>query len=385
MYTGTRGLAIYKTFESMSLPEELLRGIYSYGFSKPSAIQSRVIVPILQARDVIVQSPSGTGKSASFCIPLLARLNSSKNEPQGLVISPTRELAEQTGNVLSGLGDYMKAKTLTCVGGKSVGADIKALERGVQFISGTPGRCFDLIRRGQLSPKHMKVLVIDEADEMFTAGFKEQLYDIYRYMPSGCQVVLVSATLPAEVLDMTSKFMTEPVEVLVRRDEVALEGIRQFYVDVDKEEWKFETLCDLYSSFPIAQAVIFCNTRRKVDWLTTKLRQAQFTVCSMHGDMSQKDRDAVMSEFRSGRSRVLVTTDIWGRGIDVQQVSLVVNYDIPTNKENYIHRIGRSGRFGRKGVAINFVCSHERPMLKELEHHYATRIAELPASLADLF
>merc|ERR1712070_576368 len=216
-----------------------------------------------------------------------------------------------------------------------------------------------MIKRRTLRTRQVRLLVLDEADEMLNRGFKEQIFDIYRYLPPETQVVLVSATLPREVLQVTDRFMTDPVKILVKRDELTLEGIKQFFVAVEKEDWKFDTLCDLYDTLTITQAVIFCNTKRKVDWLTEKMREANFTVSSMHGEMPQKERDAIMTEFRQGASRVLITTDVWARGIDVQQVSLVINYDLPTNRENYIHRIGRSGRFGRKGVAINFVKSDD--------------------------
>jgi ATP-dependent RNA helicase len=251
---------------------------------------------------------------------------------------------------------------------------------------------------------------------MLNKGFKEQIYDVYRYLPPETQVVLVSATLPNEVLEMTSKFMTDPMRILVKRDELTLEGIKQFFVAVEREEWKFDTLCDLYDTLTITQAVIFCNTKKKVDWLTEKMRQNNFTVSAMHGDMPQKERDAIMAEFRSGDSRVLIATDIWGRGIDVQQVrpslrlrsappasaaalhppclspaptplpqvSLVINYDLPNNRELYIHRIGRSGRFGRKGVAINFVKSDDIRILRDIEQYYSTQIDEMPMNVADL-
>jgi len=241
-----------------------------------------------------------------------------------------------------------------------------------------------MIQRRALQTRALKALIIDEADEMLNKGFKEQIYDIYRYLPPSTQVVLVSATLPVEVLDMTRKFMTDPVRILVKRDELTLEGIKQFFVAVEKEEWKFDTLCDLYDTLTITQAVIFCNTKEKVDWLANKMRENNFTVAAMHGDMNQKDRDAVMEEFRSGSSRVLIATDLWGRGIDVQQVSLVICYDLPTNRELYIHRIGRSGRFGRKGVAINFVRTEDVATLRDIEQFYSTQIDEMPLNVSDL-
>jgi ATP-dependent RNA helicase len=276
------------------------------------------------------------------------------------------------------LGDYMNVQCHACIGGTNVGEDIRKLDYGQHVVSGTPGRVADMIRRRNLRTRHIKMLVLDEADELLNRGFREQIYDVYRYLPPATQVVVVSATLPYDVLDMTTKFMTDPVRVLVKRDELTLEGIKQYFIAVEKEEWKFDTLCDLYDTLTITQAVIFCNTRRKVDWLADKMREANFTVSSMHGEMPQKERDSIMQDFRQGNSRVLISTDVWARGIDVQQVSLVINYDLPTNRENYIHRIGRSGRFGRKGVAINFVTSDDVRILRDIELYYSTQIDEMP-------
>lgn len=241
-----------------------------------------------------------------------------------------------------------------------------------------------MIQKRELHTRHLKMLVLDEADEMLSKGFKDQVYDIYRYLPHAIQCVVVSATLPQEVLEMTTKFMNDPMKILVKRDELTLEGIKQFFVAVEKEEWKFDTLCDLYDTLTITQAVIFCNSRKKVEWLTQKMRESNFTVSCMHGDMHQKERDKIMSEFRNGNSRVLIATDIWGRGLDVQQVSLVINYDLPLNRELYLHRIGRSGRFGRKGVAINFVKNDDVRLLRDIEQYYSTQIDEMPMNVADL-
>jgi ATP-dependent RNA helicase len=251
-------------------------------------------------------------------------------------------------------------------------------------ISGTPGRVFDMIRRKNLSTKSIRMLILDEADEMLSKGFKDQIYDVYRYLPPATQVVLISATLPNEILEMTQKFMSDPIRILVKRDELTLEGIKQFFVAVEREEWKFDTLCDLYDTLIITQAVIFCNTRKKVEWLAEKMRESNFTVSSMHGDMPQRERNDIMKEFRSGATRVLITTDVWARGVDVPQVSLVINYDLPNNRELYIHRIGRSGRFGRKGVAINFVKSDDIRILRDIEQYYATQIDEMPMNVQDL-
>ncbi|GMH91168.1 hypothetical protein TrST_g1721 [Triparma strigata] len=383
-FTQSRSVEVSSTFEEMGLKPNLLKGIYAYGFEKPSAIQQRAIRPIVRGLDCIAQSQSGTGKTAVFSISSLQIVNEQLNETQVLIISPTRELAEQTNKVLGAIGDFMSVRCHGCIGGKSVGLDLKALDAGVQIVSGTPGRIFDMIRRQNLRTAKIKTLIIDEADEMLSRGFKEQIYDIYRFLPASTQVVLVSATLPSDVLDMTRRFMNDPVRVLVKRDELTLDGIRQFFVNVEQEEWKFDTLVDLYDTLTITQAVIFCNTKQKVDWLTKKMKDANFTVSAMHGSLTQQERDATMSDFRSGSSRVLIATDLWGRGIDVQQVSLVICYDLPTNRELYIHRIGRSGRFGRKGVAINFVKSDETQVLTDIENFYSTEVAEMPANVSDL-
>ncbi|KIJ37375.1 hypothetical protein M422DRAFT_231726 [Sphaerobolus stellatus SS14] len=383
-FESSEEVKVISTFDDLNLKDDLLRGIYAYNFEKPSAIQQRAILPITQGRDVIAQAQSGTGKTATFSISILQSIDVSLRETQALVLSPTRELATQIQQVVLALGDYMNVQCHACIGGTSVGEDIRKLDYGQHIVSGTPGRVYDMIRRRNLRTRNIKMLVLDEADELLNKGFKDQIYDVYRYLPPATQVVLLSATLPYDVLEMTTKFMTDPVRILVKRDELTLEGIKQFFVAVEKEDWKFDTLCDLYDTLTITQAVIFCNTRRKVDWLTEKMRAANFTVSAMHGEMAQKERDAIMAEFRGGTSRVLITTDVWARGIDVSQVSLVINYDLPSNRENYIHRIGRSGRFGRKGVAINFVTVEDVRILRDIEQFYSTQIDEMPVNAAEL-
>jgi len=334
----------------------------------------------LVSLNAVVYTPGGASSSGAGS----NNAPRARRDTQVLVISPTRELAVQTQKTMMSLGDFLSVNTHACVGGRSVGEDIRRLEMGVQVVSGTPGRIYDMIERKSLATRSVRLLILDEADEMLSRGFKDQIYDIYRHLPPGIQVVLVSATLPPDVLEISDRFMTNPVKILVSRDELTLDGIKQFFVAVEKEEWKFDTLCDLYETLTITQAVIFCNTKRKVEWLGKKMRDHDFTVSTMHGDMKQAERDAVMSEYRGGATRVLITTDLWARGIDVAQVSLVVNYDIPDRRENYLHRIGRSGRFGRKGVAINFVTSEDVSSLRDIEQFYATQIDEMPMNVADL-
>ena len=353
-------------------------------FERPSAIQSRAIVPVIKGHDVIAQAQSGTGKTATFSIAILQRIDPNLKAVQALVLAPTRELAQQIQNVVVALGDYMNIQCHACIGGTNVREDMARLGDGAQVVVGTPGRVYDMINRGAFRTDKLKMFCLDEADEMLSRGFKDQMYEVFQLLPQDTQVVLLSATMPEDVLAVTKKFMRDPVRILVKRDELTLEGIKQFYIGVEKEEWKFETLTDLYETVTITQAVIFCNTRRKVDWLTEQLHSQEFTVSAMHGDMDQQQREVIMREFRSGSSRVLITTDLLARGIDVQQVSLVINYDMPANRENYIHRIGRGGRFGRKGVDINFVTEDDVRMLRDIEQFYNTHIEEMPMNVADL-
>jgi translation initiation factor 4A len=372
------------TFDAMDLKEDLLRGIYAYGFEKPSAIQQRAIKPTLLGRDVIAQAQSGTGKTATFAVGILQRLNLEIKACQALVLAPTRELAQQIVKVITALSDFMSIKIHACVGGTAVRDDIRTLQDGVHGVVGPPGRVYDMIQRRALNLEHVQLFVLDEADEMLSRGFKEQIYDVFKYMPETVQCTIFSATMPLEVLEVTSKFMRDPIRILVKRDELTLEGIKQFYIAIEREEWKLDTLCDLYATLTITQAIIYCNTRRKVDWLTEQMQAKDHTVSSMHGDMDQRERDLIMREFRTGSSRVLITTDLLARGIDVQQVSLVINYDLPTNRENYIHRIGRSGRFGRKGASINFITEGDVTYLRDIESFYNTQIQEMPSNVADL-
>jgi len=375
---------IVDNFDNMDLKDELLRGIYAYGFERPSAIQQRGIIPVIRGHDCIAQAQSGTGKTATFSIAILQKIDVAINAVQALILAPTRELAQQIQKVVIALGDFMNVECHACIGGTNVREDMKRLESGVHVVVGTPGRVYDMINRRAFRTDKVRMFILDEADEMLSRGFKEQIYDVFQLLPPSTQVVLLSATMPQDVLEVTTKFMREPIRILVKRDELTLEGIKQFYIAVEKEEWKLDTLCDLYETVTITQAVIFCNTRRKVDWLTEKLHERDFTVSAMHGDMEQEQRKIIMDEFRSGSSRVLITTDLLARGIDVQQVSLVINYDLPTNRENYIHRIGRGGRFGRKGVAINFVTNEDVRMLRDIEQFYNTQIDEMPMNVADL-
>ncbi|OBA24272.1 eukaryotic initiation factor 4A [Metschnikowia bicuspidata var. bicuspidata NRRL YB-4993] len=372
-------------FDDLNLKPEIVRGIFGYGYEAPSAIQQRAILPITEKRDVLAQAQSGTGKTATFTISALQNIDENEKATQALILAPTRELALQIQNVISQIGMYLNVSVHASIGGTSMADDIEAFRSGVQIVVGTPGRVYDMIDRRYFKTHKIRMFILDEADEMLSSGFKEQIYNIFKLLPETTQVVLLSATMPQDVLEVTTKFMNNPVRILVKKDELTLEGIKQYYINVEEEAYKFDCLCDLYDSISVTQAVIFCNTRSKVETLTAQLKDNNFTVSSIHADLPQSDRDTIMQEFRSGSSRILISTDLLARGIDVQQVSLVINYDLPANKENYIHRIGRGGRFGRKGVAINFVTSQDVGMMREIEKFYSTQIDEMPADIGALF
>lgn len=371
-------------FDDLEIKEALLRGVYSYGFENPSAIQQRAILPAVKGRDVIAQAQSGTGKTATFAISVLERINEHEKATQALVMAPTRELALQIEKVVNALGDYMNVEVAACVGGAALDRDMVNLQNA-QIIVGTPGRVNDLINRRMLITDKIQILVLDEADEMLSKGFKDQIITVLKKISDRAQIILMSATMPPDALELSEKFMQNPVRILVKKEELTLDGIRQFFVNCDREDFKIDTLCDLYETMTITQAVIFCNTKRKVTFIQEKLAEENHTVSAIHGEMPQREREVIMNEFRTGSSRVLISTDLLARGIDVQQVSLVINFDLPAKRENYIHRIGRSGRFGRKGVAINFVTRNDIRQLNDLQDFYHTKIEELPSNVADLF
>lgn len=381
-------LKAYGTFESMQLKPGLLRGLISHGFTSPSPIQQRALVPILNGRDLVAQDRSGVGKTTMVGIAVNQIVDAKRPHVQAVLLSPTRELASQTARTVSALGErHLGTKCCACVGGTSVSDDVKNLSgsRGgsaTHVVSGTPGRVLDLIKRHQaITPRHVRLLVLDEADEMLGLGFKEQIFDVYRFLPPQTQVVLVSATMSEEIMaGLALRFMADPVRISVQRESaLTLRDIQQYFVHVDSDEWKFDALCDLYDKVIVsAQSVIFLNERSKVEWLARRLRESHFSVSAMHGDMPQRTRDEVMLHFRQGKSRVLLTTDLVGRGVDVAAISLVINYDLPPRREQYLHRIGRCGRYGRKGLAVSLTTNEDIAALRKLERAYAVDIKPLP-------
>lgn len=374
----------FESFDDMGLKEEILRGLYAYGFEKPSMIQQKAVVQMAKGKDIIAQSQSGTGKTGAFVLGMLQKLDISLKKPQVLILSPTRELSQQIFTCIESLGTYMDISPQLLIGGKNISDDYQKLDKGSNIIVGTPGRVYDMLKRYVLVNDHLTTFILDEADEMLSRGFKDQIYEIFQYLPKNCQVALFSATMPVEALEITSKFMTDAVQILVKNDELTLDGIKQFYVAIQNESWKYDSLCDIYSSISVAQTIIYCNSKRKAEWLQNRLAENEFSTTCLHGDLRQDERDAIIRDFRGGQSRILIATDIIARGIDVQQVSLVINYDVPRYREVYIHRIGRSGRFGRKGVAINFVTQDDIRSMKEIEKFYSTHIQELPNNFGEI-
>ena len=376
---------VYESFDEMGLSDVIIRGIYSYGFETPSKIQQVAIVPMSKSNDILAQSQSGTGKTGAFTIGALSVVDSSIKAPQVIVICPTRELSQQTERVARALGNYMGLKVLSATGGNQLRSDISTLKAGAQFIVGTPGRIFDLIRRGDLAIEHMKYIILDEADQMLEDLFAEQIRTILdNKFPASTRLALFSATMPTNVVEVAENYLSNPVRILLPPDEVTLDGIKQYFVGLEREEWKLPVLLDLYQQIAVNQALIYVNKRQKAEWLAKQLAAQGFTLEFIHGEMEVADRKKRMEDFRSGQVRVLISTDLLARGIDVQQVSLVVNYELPVQRENYIHRIGRSGRYGKKGVAINLIYGGEMNSLKEIEKHYSTNINELPDDLASL-
>ena len=375
--------------EKLGLKDNLLRGIYAYGFEQPSSIQKKAIYPFIYGRgnkkvDIIAQAQSGTGKTGTFVVGALQMLDENNKSPQILILAPTHELARQIKHVVDQLSNYMNVNSLLLVGGISIDENKKQLnENNPQIIVGTPGRVQDMIRRGFLQTNKFNLLVLDEADEMLSSGFKEQMGKILQHMPESIKIGLFSATLSDELLEISKTFMDNPIKILVKNKELTLQGIAQYYVNLNDDSSKYETLKDIFSSLTISQSIIYCNSTRRVDDLEEAMLEDNFPVKKIHGKMTNEERKKTNRDFKSGSCRVLITSDLFARGIDVQQVSMVINFDIPKSEYTYLHRIGRSGRWGRKGIAINFQTKYDVHKLKHFEEFYNTQIEEMPVNYAD--
>ena len=366
------------------MKEELLRGIFTYGFESPSEIQKKAIMPIINGRDLIAQAQSGSGKTGTFSIGMLQSINVSIKSTQALIIAPTHELAKQITTVISSLGSFMEGLVIkTLIGGTSIQDDTKSIrENTPHVIIGCAGRIYDMIHRKYLNVKPVKLFILDEADEMLSSGFKDQIYNIFQYFNEDIQVALFSATIPDDMIMLTSKFMRNPIHISVKREELSLSCIKQYFVAVYNDHAKYSVLKQLYSMISVNQSIIYCNSVRRVIDLHNAMTEEGFSVCVIHSSMDKSERDRMFSLFRNGKYRVLISSNVTARGIDVQQVSTVINFDIPKCVHTYLHRIGRSGRWGRKGLAINFITKKDVFDMKKIENHYKINIDELPSDFS---
>lgn len=368
--------------ELENIDKNILRGIYSYGFEQPSPIQRKAIKPIVARRDIIAQAQSGTGKTAAFSIGALSLVDLKDNNTQILVLSPTRELTTQTAKVMSSIGSMMDGlRVQTYFGGSSMDEQSGFLKKSApHIICGCPGRVFDMMRRGNITSKTIKLIILDEADEMLSQGFKEQVYNIFQYFNNDIQVALFSATLSEQIQPIINQIMRNPVKITMRAEMLTLDGISQFFVAVEDDRQKYSILKDTFSAISLSQCIIYCNSVKRVSDLYEAMREDGFPVCCVHSNMENKERDTAFNEFKTGSCRVLISSNVTARGIDVQQVSTVINFDVPKDVHTYLHRIGRSGRWGRKGVGINFITRRDIPKLKEIEEYYACEINEMPSN-----
>lgn len=368
--------------EIPNISDQLLRGIFNYGFERPSPIQRKGIIPIIEGRDIIAQAQSGTGKTGCFTVATLASIDPELNQTQAIILAPTRELARQIYSVITSISTHIEGcRIQLLIGGTSTDSDIQKLKNDTpQVVVGCPGRVHDMLRRRHISAQHIKLLILDEADEMLSSGFKEQVYFVFQCLKNDIQVGLFSATMSNDLINLTDKFMRDPVRILVKSEQLTLEGIKQYYIALDADGDKYETLCDLYNSLAMAQCIIYCNSVRRVSDLYQAMVEDKFPVCCIHSGMEKEERMKNYDDFINGKFKVLISSNVTARGIDIQAVSTVVNFDMPKDIHTYLHRIGRSGRWGRKGVGINFVTRRDYRKMKEIERYYDTVIEELPAS-----
>jgi superfamily II DNA/RNA helicase len=372
------------TFDDFDLNDKLLRGIYSYGFENPSDIQCKALPILNSKRDLYAQAQSGTGKTGAFTIGALNILDPELKKTQILILNPTYELVNQNYDVMKALSQYMDVNVMKVVGKTSLDECKRELEKEPEIIIGTPGRVLDMINRRVLYTQSIKLLVFDEADEMLSYGFRDNIYNIVQYIPKDTQVCLFSATRTEDTVDLSNKFLNNPESIIVEHQNVSLEGIKQFKVVIN-EEWKYDTLIDLYNLLNISQCIIYVNYKDKLMRIYEELIKNEYPVDFIHGEISKDERESKLLDFKNGKTRLLLSTDLLARGIDVQQLNLVINYDLPRSKETYIHRIGRSGRYGRKGVAINLVGQRDQRSLAEIQEHYKVTIDDLPQNLSDIF
>jgi len=342
-------------------------------------------------RDIIAQAQSGTGKTATFSIGALSKIDMEKNATQVLILSPTRELTSQTSKVINSLGDMLenskkeRLRVQTVFGGSNYEEKSSFSNKNTpHVICGCPGRVYDMMRRDKISIKSIKLVILDEADEMLSAGFKEQVYNIFQYFNSDIQIALFSATLPESIRPLIDKIMRNPIEISVKTEMLTLDGIAQYYIAVDDDRQKYATLKHLFSVAKFSCCIIYCNSVKRVSDLYEAMKEDEFPVCCIHSGMDSAARAVAFNQFKTGVNRVLISSNVTARGIDIQQVSVVINFDVPKCVHTYLHRIGRSGRWGRKGTGLNFVTRRDFGKMKEIESHYNTQIREMPGDLGTI-
>ena len=350
-------------FEDMQLSKKVLNAVRDMGFEEPSPIQAQTIPLALEGHDVIGQAQTGTGKTAAFGIPTIEQIDEKNKYIQALVLTPTRELAIQIAEEFNKIGKYKRVKTLPVYGGQMIDRQIRALRFGVKVVVGTPGRLIDHIRRNTIKLDHVKMLILDEADEMLDMGFIEDIEEIMSNVAQGenRQTLLFSATMPAPIEKLARSYMHNPQKVMISREQLTVPSVDQLYFETRD---KFEGLCRVLDIEDSGKYIIFCRTKKNVDDLQASLQVRGYMAGSLHGDMSQAQRDRVMRRFREGKLEILIATDVAARGIDIDDISHVINFDIPQDHESYVHRIGRTGRAGRTGIAVTFIEPKEYRQLK---------------------
>ena len=370
-------------FEELNIDERILRAIEDMGFEETSPIQTQAIPAVCEGIDVVGQAQTGTGKTAAYTIPMLMKIDPQIKKPQAIVLCPTRELAVQVAEEIRKLAKYMSdIKVLPVYGGQEIVRQIKSLKTGVQIIVGTPGRVMDHMRRKTVKFDNINMVILDEADEMLDMGFREDMETILTETPQDRQTVMFSATMPKAIMDIARNFQKDARVIKVVRKELTVSNIEQFYYEVRPKN-KTEVLCRLIDIYNPRLSVVFCNTKRQVDELISELKGRGYFADGIHGDMKQQQRDRVMDDFRSGNVDILIATDVAARGIDVDDVDMVFNYDIPQDEEYYVHRIGRTGRAGRSGMALSFISGKEVYKLKDIERYCKTKILAKPVPSLD--
>ncbi len=367
-------------FEEIGISKEVQRAISDMGFEEMSPIQSQAIPKILEGSDIIGQAQTGTGKTAAFGIPIIEKCNPDEKGVQALVLCPTRELSIQVAEEIGRLSKYKKGiSVLPIYGGQPIDRQIRALKKGVNIVIGTPGRVIDHIRRKTLKADNVSMMVLDEADEMFDMGFRDDIELVMNQLKEERQTVFFSATMPAEIMKFASRYQTNPEIIKVVHKELTVPKVEQFYFEL-KQHMKTEILSRLMDIYNPKLTIVFCNTKKKVDELTEELQSRGYFADGLHGDLKQSQRDTVMGKFRKGTIDILVATDVAARGIDVDDIDLVINYDMPQDEEYYVHRIGRTARAGREGMAISFVAGRDIYKLKDIQKYTKTKIQrkELP-------